>query len=105
MVFPAKSYRFDTVLLLVYVVARLMYLNGVQEKILPKVVTCHNFLKKAMLSQLATQRVVNSHFLLHHDHIITILVMKNIFDFYCGAYPVMSFLIFPLLLMYLNIFF
>lgn len=75
MVFPAKSYRFDTVLLLVYVVARLMYLNGVQEKILPKVVTCHNFLEKTMLSQFATQCVANSQLPLHHDHIITILDM------------------------------
>ena len=46
LLFLAKSYHFDTFLLIVYVVSNLVYPNCTQEEILPKVVTCHNFLKK-----------------------------------------------------------
>ena len=75
LLFLTNSYRFDTFLFLIYMVSKLVYPNCTQDEILPKVVTRHNFLKKSMLSQLATHCVANSRFSLHHDRIITILVM------------------------------
>lgn len=68
LLFP-KLHHFDTVLLLVYMVAKLVYPKCTQDKILPKVVTCHNFLEKTMLSQFATQCVANSQLPLHHNHL------------------------------------
>ena len=46
LLFLAKPYYFDTVLLLVYVISKLMYPNCTQDEILPKVVTRRNFLKQ-----------------------------------------------------------
>ena len=75
LLFLAKTYHFDAFLFLVYMVSKLVYPNCTQDTILPKVVTCHNFLRKSTLSQLATHCVANSELPLHHDHIITIWVM------------------------------
>ena len=44
--FLTKSYYFDAFLFLVYMVSKLMYPNCTQDKILPKVMTRHNFLKQ-----------------------------------------------------------
>ena len=46
LLFLAKPHYFDTVLFLIYMVSKLVYPNCTQNKILPKVVTRHNFLKQ-----------------------------------------------------------
>lgn len=46
LLFLVISYQFDTLLFLIYMVPKLMYPNCTQDKILPKVMTRHNFLKQ-----------------------------------------------------------
>ena len=82
---------FILVLLIVYVVLKLVYPNCTHVYLFSIVVTRHNFwVIVSFIPQFTTHRVANSYLPLHHDQIITTLVMMYSRTWLCTIFSIFT---------------